>query len=191
MVKNEGSRGKNKVGKLEAHFSCTSHMAALRDFTVFVREDGQVDFLLTKQQKRYIVDNETEKERNREVIAMLFDVAKTLTRNGIAFRGNNSEENGNFRQIVRLLPRHNPVLKSWMADGPNRMYHSTYLSTQSQNEFIALLGEDVRSTISHSDDMSVAVRYVDIKTCTPKERPVQITKTVEKTGAGQAEDIVK
>ena len=70
------SRGKNKVGKLKAYFYCPSHMAALHDFIAFVRGDGQVDFLFTKQQKRNIIDNEAKQERYREVIAMLFDVGR-------------------------------------------------------------------------------------------------------------------
>ena len=72
-----------------------------------------------------------------------------------------------------------------------------------------LLGEEVRSRIStcvnragfcsvmadttpdvsHSDELSVAVRYVDVDSCMPKERLVRITETINKAGAGQAEDI--
>lgn len=209
--KMKGSRGKDKDGKLKTHFSCGAHTSALRDYTNFVCEGGQIDTLLTKQQRRGIIDSETEKEKNREVIEVLFDVAKTLARNGMAFRGNNTDEDGNFRQIVELLSRHNPVMKAWLDNRSARKYHTTYLSPQSQNEFISLLSEEVRSRIStcvknagfcsvmadttpdvsHSDQLSVAVRYVDTESCMPKERLVRIAVTKDKTGAGQAEDIVK
>ena len=44
-----------------------------------------------------------QKCKSKEVMSMLFDVAKTLARNRLAFRGNDDDENGNFRQIVYLL----------------------------------------------------------------------------------------
>ncbi|CAB4036231.1 zinc finger MYM-type 1-like [Paramuricea clavata] len=205
----KGSRGKNKPGKLQTHFSCDAHTAAIRDYAIFVREGNHIDELLSKQQRRSIIDDESEK--NREVIEMLIDVTKTLTRNGIALRGNDSDEDGNFRQIVYLLSRHNPVMKAWLENRSMRKYHTTYLSPQSQNEFISLLGDEVRSQISscvkdagfcsvmadttpdvsHSDEPSVAVRYVDVDSCLPKERLVRVVETKDKTGAGQAEDIVK
>ena len=133
----KGSGGKNKPGKLETHFSCDAHTAALRDYTNFVCEGGQIDALFTKQQRRSIVNSESEKGKSREATEVLFDVAKTLTRNGLALCGNNADENG-----------------------------------------------DTRPDVSHSDELSVAVRYVDVDSCMPKERLVRITETINKTGAG-------
>ena len=49
----KGSRGKNKVGKLEAHFSSEAHAAALR-------EDKHVDKLLTKAQREGLIDSESQ-----------------------------------------------------------------------------------------------------------------------------------
>ena len=209
--KMKGSRCKNKPGKLETHFSCDAHIAALRDYANFVRDGLHIDTLLTKQQQRSIIDSESEKEKNREVIEMLFDVAKTLTRNGMALRGNNADDDGNFPQIVNLLSRHNPVMKAWRDNRSVLKYHTTYLSPESQNKFINLLGDEVRSRIStclkraafcsvmadttpdvsHSDELSFAVRYVDADSCMPKERLVRIVETRDKTGAEQAEDTVK
>ena len=98
-------------------------------------------------------------------------------------------------------------MKAWLENRAMRKYHTTYLSPYSQNEFISLLGDEVRSQISscvkgagfcsvmadttpdviHSDELSVAVRYVDVEYCLPKDRLVRMIET----GAGQAEDIVK
>ena len=44
---------------------------------------------------------------------------------------------------------------------------------------------------SHSDELSVTVCCVDADSCMPKEWLVRIVETWDKTGAGQAEDIVK
>ena len=79
------------------------------------------------------------------------------------------------------------------------------MSPQSQNEFIKLLGEEIRAIVSdkvnqsgccsvmadttldvsHSDELSVAVRFVDSETLEPEERLVRVSETNDKTGEGQ------
>ena len=114
---------------------------------------------------------------------MLFDVAKTLARNGLAFRGNDDDGNGKFRQIVYLLARHNSVMKSWLDGREFRKHKTTYLNPRSQAEYVSLLGEEVRKEISnrfkkvsfcsvkadttpdvsHSDELSVALRFINAR----------------------------
>ena len=67
-----------------------------------------------------------------------------LSRQGLAFRGDGSEENGNFNQIVLLLSKHNAVLKKWLDDKAFRKHNVTYMSHDSQNEFIDLLSNEVK-----------------------------------------------
>ena len=93
------SRGQDKDGKLETHFSSKAHAAALRDCSHFVCEDKHVDKLLTKAQRESLIDSKSQLCNNREVVEMLFDVVKVLTRNGLALRGCESSSNhsdGNF-----------------------------------------------------------------------------------------------
>ena len=45
--------------------------------------------------------------------------------------------------------------------------------------------------VSHSDELSVAVPFVDSETLEPEERLVRVSETNDKTGEGQAKDIVK
>ena len=205
------SRVKDKVGKLETHFSSEADAAALRDYSHFVCEDKHVDKLLTKAQREDLIDSESQLCNNREVVEMFFDVVKVLTRNGLALRGCESSSNhsdGNSCEIVYLLFPHNPVMKSWLENRSSRKYQITYMSPQSQNEFIKLLGEEIRAIVSdkvnqvcsvmadttpvsHSDELSVAVRFVDSETLEPEERLVRVSETNNKTGEGQAKDIVK
>ena len=140
-----------------------------------------------------------------------FYVVKVLTRNGLALCGCESADNyndGNFCEIVHLLSRHNPVMKSWLENRSGRRYRITYMSPQRQNE---ILGEEIREIISgkvnrsgycsvmadttpdvsHSDELSVAVRFVDADSLEPEERLVRIMETNDKTGEGQAKDIVQ
>jgi hypothetical protein len=79
----------------------------------FQKKSANIDLLLDKGRRSNLIEEEAEIQRNRESIEILLDVARTLARQGIAFRGSSSEkdETGNFRQIVNLLARHSPILR--------------------------------------------------------------------------------
>ena len=84
---------------------------------------------------RGIVEREIKNAKSKEVMTMLFDVAKTLAGNRLAFHGNDDDENGNFRQIVYLLARHNSVMKSWLDGHEFRKHKTTYLTKDVENCF--------------------------------------------------------
>lgn len=140
------SSGGNKDGKLQLHFNSKSHKAALLDYCNFLLRSGHVDVLLDKEKRKLMVEEEKVLQRNVSVINILLDVTRTLAKQGIAFRGN-AEEDGNFVQVVKLIARHNLVMNRWLSDSFLRPYHVTYLSAQSQNEFIELIGKDVQQKI--------------------------------------------
>ena len=88
-------------------------------------------------------------------------------------------------------------------------YHATYLNYQSQNEFIALLEAELRENVveevksagifsvmadttpdeEHTDRLSVVLRYVN-DVGKPTERLLDVRETDDKTGLGQAKDIL-
>ena len=88
-------------------------------------------------------------------------------------------------------------------------YSVKYLSPASQNEFISLLADDVKSRIardmnsagiysvmadtspdsSNTDRLVVAVRYVDEEN-SPRERVLEMKEAIDKTGQGQAKEIL-
>ena len=197
------SRGKDKLGKLPEHFSSKAHRAALHDMANFCHESQHVDTLLDKRKRAARIQEEEDAQFNKTAVSVLLDVAKTLGRQGLAFRGDGDEENGNFRQIVYLLSRHNSVLARWLSDQHLRPYHVTYLSAQTQNEFIHLLGKTVQNQIakevsdsgmfsviadttpdvSNTDRLAVAVRYVNVEGCA-KERLIEVKEVSDKTGEG-------
>ncbi|CAB4008071.1 Hypothetical predicted protein [Paramuricea clavata] len=96
----------------------------------------------------------------------------TLARQQLAFPGHD-ESDGNFVQIVNLVARHNAQLKSWLSDRNLKPYAVKYLSPHSQNEFIV-----------------VAVRYLDEEN-SPTERVLEMTEAIDKTGEGQAKEILE
>ncbi|CAG9814183.1 unnamed protein product [Phaedon cochleariae] len=127
---------------------------------------------------------------------------ETAARQGSAFRGNETDDE-NFSQIVRLMSRHDYMLKKCLDNRKLRPYHTTYMSSKSQNGFFELLGDGVRKSIvneiqtapfitvmadhtpdiPHEDMISVVIRFVDDQGC-PRERLIS-------TGHGTASDILR
>ena len=202
------SVGKNKQGKLAQHFSSQSHKASLAAYCHFLQKTKHVDIQLDKAKRAAQIQEAEDLECNRKVIHILLDIARTLARQALPFRGD-SNEDGNFYQLVLLVNRHVPSLQRWITDKRMNPYHATYLSPQSQNEFITLLETEVRGKVveevksaglfsvmadttpdeEQTDRISVVLRYVNAAG-KPTERLLDIRKTVDKTGLGQAQDIL-
>ena len=112
------SRGKGKQGKLAVHFASKSHKAALADFYAFSQWSSNLDLLLDKEKRANIIQAEKDKLTNSDAVSILLDVARTLARQGISFRGRSIEStvkddeiDGNFNQTVQLVSRHCPSLR--------------------------------------------------------------------------------
>jgi hypothetical protein len=114
LSKMKGSLGRNKEGKLVSHFTSESHKTAMMDFIRFTSTSSHVDVQLNKEKRACLLAEEKLRQQNTEVITILLDVARTLARQGIAFRGDGDDKDGNFQQITRLVSRHIPALKNWL-----------------------------------------------------------------------------
>lgn len=202
------SRGKNKPGKLSEHFSCSAHKAALRDYCNFMKTSCHIDVLFDQENREKSIQIQHEREYNKQVIKILMDTARTLARQGLAFRGDSDDKNGNFIQIVELLSRHCGIIKTWLDNKPMRPYHVTYLGSKSQNEFIELLFSETRNRvieevknaeiysvladttpdITHQDRLAICVRYVN-NNGKVKERLLEINECIDKSGFGIAKNI--
>ena len=143
------------------------------------------------------------------MISILLDVARTLARQSLAFRGDDDDTEGNFHQITRLVSRHNPSLKHWLESKDMKQFQTTYMSGKSQNEFIQLLADavcedkvqevsaagmfgvmaDTTPDVSNKDKLAVAVRYLDTND-QPVERLIQVKEATDKTGEGMANEIL-
>ena len=213
------SRGTKKKGKLAEHFGSNSHKAALADFYSFSQESSNVDLLLDKEKRSKAVQAENDKMTNKDAMFILLDVARTLARQGIAFRGRTTdstrkqnEEDGNFNQIVRLVSAHCPGLNRWLNEACLRPDQVTYMSYDSQNEMIDILAQNIWGKIkqevneskmfsvmadttpdtSNKDRLAVAVRYdkEDGPSFAVKEQLLEVKETTDKTGNRQASDIL-
>lgn len=105
--------------------------------------------LLDKEKRVNAIREKEDQLTNQRAAYILLDVARTLSRKGLAFRGSSTHEHGendgNFYQIVQLVSRHCPRLKKWLSDVSLRPYHVTYMSPESQNEVIEILESCFRS----------------------------------------------
>ena len=87
------------------------HKKAVFAYANFLQKSSHVDVLLSKKKCMELIQQKADMLQNRKIVGILLDVAKTLGRQGIAFRGEASDQNGNFYQIVHLIALHGPDLK--------------------------------------------------------------------------------
>jgi len=95
----------------------------LNDYSNFILHSNHIDGLLNKEHRKNVINFIQQKEFHKDVIKILFDVSRTLARQGLPFRGDGDEKNGNFNQIVLLLSGHYPVMKTWIEEVKFRPYH--------------------------------------------------------------------
>ncbi|CAF4740900.1 unnamed protein product, partial [Rotaria sp. Silwood2] len=140
------SQGIKKKGKLEQHFSSASHKSSADRYLNFKNKKLHVDLMLDSNRMKEDQEQEMILQLNKQVIATLLDSARYLARQGLAFR-RNPECEGNFVQLVYLQRRNNQVFNDWFLKMKLEKYQVSYLSHQSQNEYIQLLGEAVESLV--------------------------------------------
>ena len=110
------SRGAGNPGKLSEHFSSKAHNAAFLDYVHFMSNNSQshvvdVDSLLDSEVRAKAVQLHEDKENNRAIIKLMIDLCRTMARQGISFRGTQSDADSNFVQLLSLTSRHCPKLK--------------------------------------------------------------------------------
>ncbi|XP_065663260.1 uncharacterized protein LOC136085767 [Hydra vulgaris] len=102
------SCGVKKLGKLQQHFSCFSHKAALHDYYQFMTTENHIDIILNISNRKEAIKLEQEKDFNKQIVVILFDIARTLSRQGLAFRGDGDGSGGNlcnlFNYSLGIIP---------------------------------------------------------------------------------------
>lgn len=102
------SSGGNKSGKLQQHFNSVSHKSALSDYCHFLVKSNHIDILIDRNKRNLMIEQNRILHHNTNIVKILFDVARTLGGQGLAFRGH-VENEGNFYKIVELISRHNLI----------------------------------------------------------------------------------
>ena len=170
-------------------------------FHSFNKKEIRIDVALSRARMQKLAVEEQERLHARKVIALLLDCCRCLARQSIAFRGSDDDADGNFRKIVELMARWVPFLEHWIRNTQSRSYQVTYFSPQSKNEFVDLLGIEVRQRmveeikssgafaamadttpdVSHLDQISLVIRYVNTE-FEIQERLVKISEIKGKSG---------
>ena len=98
---------------------------------------------------------------NFHVVKIFIDIIRTMARQDIAFRtGGNLKVNGNFNQIVMLMAWHRLPLRRWLDNKNGRTQSVTYMSNNSQNEMISLLGGFMVKP--HISDIRMTYEYIQV-----------------------------
>ncbi|XP_070379118.1 zinc finger MYM-type protein 1-like [Dermacentor albipictus] len=172
--------------RVAEHESSESHMSCYerwRTMDVSLKHDRTLDAAFQREK-------EAERTRWRHILHRLLDVVLFLAKMNLPLRGHRenmeSDNRGNFLELVEFLSNYDAILKEHFtkvkAAIPSGGRGTSYLSPQTQNEFIQLLGRHVKSEIvkkikegkyygilfdstpdvSHVDQMCQVIRYVCI-----------------------------
>lgn len=122
----------------------------------------------------------------KNILLRIIKVIKFLSSRGLAFRGKNqivgNKSNGNYLGCIELLAKFDPLLQKHLCDFANKgIGNVSYLSANICDEFISILGDNVKNCIvselkeakyfsliidstpdiSHSDQLTIVIRYVN------------------------------
>lgn len=148
--------------------------------------------------------------RKKKVLVRIVSIVKFLAKRNLAFRGTNSRlyenGNGNFLGLIELLAEFDPIVQDHVQRITNDDMHFHYLGNKIQNELIDLLARRIKSEIvkkvkeakyfsvildytpdiSHQEQMSLILRYVDIssKIVSIKETFLGLLEVNDTTGQG-------
>jgi len=151
---------------------------------------------------------EKEKEHWRKVLFRIIMIVKFLAKHNLAFRGTNcklwQDSNGNFLGLVEMLAEFDPVIQEHVRRITNDETHVHYLGPGIQNELINLLATAIRyeiikkikeskyfsvildctPDISHQEQMSLIIRYVDTSSDCIEESFLGFLDINDTTGQG-------
>ena len=118
---------------------------------------------------------------NRQHLKYLIQAVSYLTRQGLAFRGNDetaeSVNKGNFVELLELLSATNPLLRERMN---NRYGH--YSSHEYQNDIISCLAKTVRKSVINSIGSFWALLVDESKDVSRKEQLSFCIRSISKDG---------
>lgn len=127
---------------------------------------------------------EMEKKQSLKALERIIEIIKFLGAQNLAFRGSSDKlyekNNGNFLKLIELFAKFDPIIESHIHKALQQNKSVHYLSKDSQNEILSILGNAIRDKIlsllrqckyyaiildctpdaSKTEQMSVIVRFV-------------------------------
>lgn len=166
---------KRGLEKIRAHEASDTHIFAYTKWKCFLKGSPRIDSELKRL-------NQLEIEKNRQIVQRLLDCILFLAKQNLSLRGHResdtSSNRGNFIELVHLIAKYDPLLASHLESNKKKQ---VYLSPGIQNDFLKsihttiiteIINEvkeakyfsllaDTTTDISHRDQFSLCLRYVD------------------------------
>jgi hypothetical protein len=171
---------KNATSKFREHQLTKTHLNSTNSLTDFL-QSKPIDIILDENNEQSRSQKEIQRLKNRQIMNRLIDITLCLGIGGRPFRGKNEKDSsfnkGLFKDIVTLLSKYDPLLKSHLDSGPK---NSSYCSNLIQNDLILSVSNviknqfrekirnqkisiiaDETSDIGHHEQLSIVIRYFD------------------------------
>ncbi|XP_038644234.1 zinc finger MYM-type protein 1-like, partial [Scyliorhinus canicula] len=155
-----------------------------------------------------------EREHWCKVLERLMSITLYLAEHNLAFRGTSdtlfTPHNGNFLGLVELLGKYDLTMSKHLRRVVSKETHIHYCEKNVQNEIINLLGNAVQENIlnrakeakyfslildctpdiSHVEQLSFTIRFLDVEDISIKEHFVNYKPVIDTTGKGLYESIL-
>ena len=174
------------LAKHEVSSKHLQSMLTLKQMIVAEQQKQSISSLLTSQYTIQVT-------YWRNVLRRILDIIIYLAQHNIALRGTAGHEslgdpkNGPFLGLVELLGKYDPVMEEHVKKIQNAEIHDHYLGKTIQNELIELVANKILNNIceavnkckyfliildctpdvSHQEQMTIVIRYVDVLNNTP------------------------
>lgn len=158
---------KKALDAFREHQKSKGHVAALT-FEITIPKCGNVKEMTSDQVKK-------DMQENRNCLLKIIETLQFLGRQGLALRGEGSDENSNFLQLLKLRCKDFPKLECWLEKKSEK-----YTSHDIQNELLKLMAHqiingmtdemkdsfyaiicDEYTDISNKEQLTVCLRWVD------------------------------
>ena len=150
------------------HQESKTHREAVEAVITLPKTTGDVGELLNKTHK-------AEKENSRKILDIILSSVRYLARQGIALRGDKSDES-NLIQLLHVRAEDNPQVINWLEKATNK-----YTSPENQNEMLMIMAHhvlqkimlsihsspflclmvDEATDVSNKEQLTIIIRWVD------------------------------
>ena len=175
----EGFRNwKNLSRSLERHMGSKEHIQNDISVKQLLKRAYNILEQLNDQARKFKIEHNIKVQKNREIFKQLIDLTCLLAKQGLAFRGHDEGENsfnqGNFKEIFHLLLHNNPQMKShW-----EKMGAFTGLSKTIQNDIIDCVANEIK------DSIHIAVKKAQFFS-------IQVDETTDRSEKAQCSVIIR
>ena len=140
---------KKALDSFKEHQKSKCHIAALT-FEITIPQCGNIQEMTSKKIKSNM-------QENRKCLIKIIKTIQFLGRQGFALRGDESDENSNFMQLLKLRSKDFLKLKEWLEKKTEK-----YTSHDIQNELLKLMAHQILREVRDSFYANICDEYTDI-----------------------------